>query len=104
MQITQAVTTDQAGETDADACSPTHSGDTMEVLPEAHGRSSKQHGPPETCRKKLWRTTEEKRSVPVRQHFVLPMRDPPLTISPFFYSSRKEPFTSLILYLPNITT
>ena len=53
MQITQAVTTDQAGETDADACSATHSGDTMEVLPEAHGHSSKQHEPPETCRKKL---------------------------------------------------
>ena len=72
MQITQAVTTDQAGETDADACSATHSGDTMEVLPEAHGHSSKQHEPPETCRKKLARMTEEKRSVPVRQHFVLP--------------------------------
>ena len=41
MQITQAVATDQAGETDADACSPAHSEDTMEVLPEAHRRSSK---------------------------------------------------------------
>ena len=53
MQITRAVTTDHAGETDADARSLAHSGETMEVLPEAHGHSSKQHQPPETCRKKL---------------------------------------------------
>ena len=56
MQITQAVTTDQAGETDADACSPTHSEETMEVLPEAHGHSSEQHEPPENLQeRKLWR-------------------------------------------------
>ena len=102
---TQAVTTDQAGGTDADACSSSHSGDTMEVLPEAHGRSSKLHEPPETCRKKLVRMTEEKRSVPVRQHFVLPnARSPFPHRLLFFYSSRREPFSSLILYLPNITT
>ena len=47
----RAVTTDQAGETDVDACSPTHSGNTMEVLPEAHGRSSNQHEPSENLQK-----------------------------------------------------
>ena len=56
MQNTRAVTTDQAGGTDADACSSTDSKDTMEVLPEAHGRSSKQREPPENLQKrKLWR-------------------------------------------------
>ena len=79
------VTTDQVGETDVDACSPAHSGDTMEVLLEAHGRSSKQHESPETCRKKLARMTEEKCSVPVRQHFVLPnARSLFLTVSSSF--------------------
>ena len=43
-------------ETDADACSSTRSRYTMEVLPEAHGRSSKQREPPENLQKrKLWR-------------------------------------------------
>ena len=46
-QSTRAVTTDQAGE---QMPMPDHlraKGDTMEVLPEAHGHSSKQREPPE---------------------------------------------------------
>ena len=66
MQITQAVTTGQAGETDADACSPTHSRDTMEALPEAHGHSSKQHEPPENLQKKKAMEKGRRRSVRFR--------------------------------------
>ena len=41
--------------------------------------------------RKLWRTTEEKRSVTVRQHFVLPnARSPFSPRLPLFYSSRRE--------------
>ena len=53
-RIIKTVTTDQAGETDADACSPTHTREKMEVLPEAHGRSSEQHEPPENLRKESY--------------------------------------------------
>ena len=61
---------------------------------------------PKACRKESYgEWTEEKRSVLVRQHFVLPNARCPFPHRLlFFYSSRREPFSSLILYLPNITT
>ena len=44
----------------------------METLPEAHGHSAEQSQPPENLRKDGYgELTEEKSSVPVRQHFVL---------------------------------
>ena len=51
---------------------PNQPGNKMEILSEAHGRSTEQNQPLENLREeKLWRTTEKKRSVAVRQHFVL---------------------------------
>ena len=90
MQTNQTVTTDQAGETDADACSPMHTGDTMEVLPEAHGRSSEQHEPPETCRKESY-GERQRGSVRLRSdntsssQFTIPFSHR----LPLFYSSRR---------------
>ena len=81
---TQAVTTDQAGETDADACSSTDSRDMMEVLPEAHGRSSKQREPPENLQKKKAMENGRRRSVRFRSDITSSSqtRDPSLTTSP----------------------
>ena len=45
------VKTEQAGEQMPMPARPHTKEYTMEVLPEAHGRSSKQHEPPETCKK-----------------------------------------------------
>ena len=55
-QSTRAVTTDQAGEQMPMPDRLRAKGDTMEVLPEAHGRSSKQREPPENLQKReRWR-------------------------------------------------
>ena len=91
MQTNQTVTTDQAGETDADAYSPTHTGDTMEVLPEAHGRSTEQHEPPEDLQKESY-GERQRRSVRLRSDNTssLPTRDPLSHRLPLFYSSRRE--------------
>ena len=43
----------------------------METLPEALGRSAEQSQPPENLHRTTMEKTEEKSSVPVRQHFVL---------------------------------
>ena len=94
-QTNQTVTTDQAGETYVDACSPTHIGDTMEVLPEAHGRSSEQHEPPENLRKETMENDRGEAFVPVRQHFVLAnARFLSLTVSLSFIVQGGRPFTS----------
>ena len=84
MQITQAVTTGEAGETDVDACSPTHSRDTMEALPEAHGRSSKQREPPENLQKEAMENDrgEAFGSGPTALRPSPQMRDPLLSPSP----------------------
>ena len=49
----------------------THSESEMETLPEALGRPVEQSQPPENLHKTAMEKTEEKSSVPVRQHFVL---------------------------------
>ena len=74
----------QAGKANADACSLTHTQKSeMETLPEAHGRSEKQSQPPETYAENDYgETTEEKSSVPVRQHFVLSNARYPFHLSP----------------------
>ena len=66
MQTNPMATTNQAGETDADVCSSARSRDTMEVLPEAHGHSSKQHEPPENLQKKKAMEKGRRRSVRFR--------------------------------------
>ena len=45
---------------------------------------------PKTCAKWLWRMTEEKSSVPVQQHFVLPNVPLFFIPLPIFYSPRRE--------------
>ena len=68
--------------TDADACSLQRTkGSRSEVLPEALGRSSKQHEPPrnpaqERAMGQRGGKQREKRPESVRQHFVLSARDP----------------------------
>ena len=65
------VTADQAGETDADARSPTHTGDKKEILPKAHGRSTEQNQPPENLRKESYGEGQRRRvRSTVRHHFV----------------------------------
>ena len=90
-QTNQTVATNQAGKTDADAYSPTHTGDTMEVLPEAHGRSTEQHEPPEDLQKESY-GERQRRSVRLRSDNTssLPTRDPLSHRLPLFYSSRRE--------------
>ena len=50
----------------------------METLPEALGHSAEQSQPPENLHKTSMEETEEKSSVPVLQHFVLPENAIPL--------------------------
>ena len=70
------------------------------MLPEAHGRSSKQREPPETCREEQQRTDrEEKRSVLVGQHFVLLNARLFSLRLPLLYSVKKGA-VSLIYFLP----
>ena len=77
----------------------------MEVLPEAHGRSSKQHEPPENLQKEVMENgRREAFGSGLTTLRPPPMRDPFSQRLPLFYSSRREPFTSLTIYLPNITT
>ena len=80
---------------------PRTQGSKMEILPEAHGRSTEQNQPLENLRKrKLWRTTEKKSSVTVRQHFVLTnARYPSLPRLPLFYSSRREAVSPVYITL-----
>ena len=79
---------------------PVHSGtqkSEMETLPKAHGRSTEQSQPPENLRKDGYgELTEEKSSVPIWQHFVLPkMRDlfPYLSLS--FIAQGGRPLSSV---------
>ena len=62
----------QVGKTSTDACSLTH---TEERDGDSVGSTRVFHGVESTSRnlrrKRLWKITEEKSSVPVRQHFVL---------------------------------
>ena len=51
-QSTRAITTEQAGEQMPMPDRLRTKGDTMEVLPEAHGRSSKQREPPENLQER----------------------------------------------------
>ena len=78
----------------------------MEVLPEAHERSSKQREPPENLQKKEAMANGQRRSVRLRSDNASSssMHNPFSQRLPLFYSSRREPFTSLTIYLPNITT
>ena len=78
----------------------------MEVLPEAHGRSSKQREPPENLQKReRWRMHRGEAS-----GFGPTALRPPQCAMPFsqrlplFYSFKREPFSSLNSYLPNLTT
>ena len=76
----------------------------METLPEAHGHSAEQSQPAETCAENDYgETTEEKGSVPVRQHFVLSnARSLSLPVSLSFIAQGGRPLSSfyitLILY------
>ena len=89
------VTTDQAGETDADAYSPTHTGIQWRYCRKHTGVPRSSGSLPKTCAKKLWRTTKEKSSVPVRQHFVLTnARYLSHTVSLSFIVQGGRPFTS----------
>ena len=73
----------------------------METLPEAHGRSAKQSQPPETCAENDYgETTEEKGSVPVRQHFVLSnARSLSLPVSLSFIAQGGRPLSSVYITL-----
>ena len=76
----------------------THTENEMETLPEALRRYAEQSQPPESLHNRSYRTMEEKRSVPVRHHFVLHKGDPFLSLFPLFYRSRRgplQPVTSL---------
>ena len=64
------VTTDKPARQNTDACSRTQKSE-METLSEALGRSAEQSQPPENLHRTAMEKTEEKSSVPVRQHFVL---------------------------------
>ena len=75
----------------------------MEVLPEAHGRSSKQREPPENLQeRKRWRMNRGE----AFGFGPTALRPPQCTMPPLsprlplFYSPRREPFYS-INYLPN---
>ena len=69
-----------------------HDGGTVGSTRAFHGAARASRRPAEG---KLWRTTEEKRSVTVRQHFVLAnARSPSLTVSLSFIDQGGRPFTS----------
>ena len=74
----------------------------MEVLPEAHERSSKQREPPENLQeRKRWRMNRGEAFGFGPTALRPPQcRMPSLTCLPLFYSPRREPFYS-INYLPN---
>ena len=73
----------------------------METMPEAHGRSTEQSQPPETCVENDYgETTEEKSSVPVRQHFVLSnARSLSLPVSLSFIAQGGRPLSSVYITL-----
>ena len=79
-------------------------GNRMEVLPEAHGRSSEQREPPETCTKESCGAmeNERERSVRIRSDSTSSSLRaiPSLSTSPSFYSFKKGA-VSLINYPPN---
>ena len=85
----------------ADRCrsllaSTQRTGNRSEVLPDVHGRSSKQRGPPRNpateALEQKQRETRIEREAPksVRQHFVLSTRDPFLLRRPLPFIARKE--------------
>ena len=82
--------------TDADTCSSAHERETMEVLPEAHGHSSKQREPPENLQR---RTMEngggEASGLRSDNTSSSTTRDPFLYMSRSFYSSKKGAVSSL---------
>ena len=79
----RTVTTEQAGEQMSMLVPLRTKGGTMEVLPEAHGLSSKQREPPENLQRRAMEN-EQKRSVRFRSDSTSSssMRDPPLAASP----------------------
>ena len=79
----ESVTTEHVGEQMLMPARQRKRGNRMEVLPEAHRRSSEQREPPETCTKESCGDMEnerEKRPDSVRQHFVLSTRDDPFSL------------------------
>ena len=81
-------------------------GSKMENLPEAHGRSTEQNQPLENLRaEKLWRSTEKKSSVPVRQHFVPSnARYPSLSVSLSFIAQGGRPFFTRLHHINSLPT
>ena len=93
----ESVTTEQAGEQMPMPTRQRKRGYRMEVLPEAHGRSSEQREPPETCTKESCRAmeNERERSVRIRSDSTsssLRAMIPFSSSSPSFYRARREPF------------
>ena len=79
---------------------PNQPGNKMEILSEAHGRSTEQNQPLKILRaEKLWRSIEKKSSVPIRQHFVLSNAHPFSPRPPLFYSSRREAVSPVYITL-----
>ena len=96
----RSVTTDQAGEQMPMPDRLRAKGDTTEVLPEAHGRSSKQREPPENLQRRAMEN-EQRRSVRFRfDSTSSSLMPPPLSPRlPLFYSFKKGA-VFLINYLP----
>ena len=68
----ESVTTEQAGEQMPMPVRLRTKGDRMEVLPEAHGHSSKQREPPENLQRRNYGEWRRRSVRPAnRQHFVL---------------------------------
>ena len=102
----ESVTTEQAGEQMPMSVRLRTKGDRMEVLPEAHGRSSKQREPSETCTKEAMENGGgEASGLRSDNTSSSTTRDPlSLHISLLFIASRREAFTSLTTHLTNLTT
>ena len=80
-------------------------GSKMENLPKAHGRSTEQNQPLENLRaEKLWRSTEKKSSVPVRQHFIPSnARYPSLSVSLSFIAQGGRPFITRLHHINSLS-
>ena len=105
MQTNQTDTTDQAGETDADAWSPTHSGkqdgDSAGSTRAFLGTESASREP---ARRKLWRSTEKKSSV----HSLTTLRSlqraiPFLSVSLSFIVQWGRPFVTRLHHIYSLS-
>ena len=102
-QSTRAVTTEQAGEQMSMPARLRTKGDRMEVLPEAHGRSSKQREPPENLQRRAmeneWRRSIRFPSDSTSSSSIIIYISPFSPRLPLFYSFKKGA-VSLINFLP----